>query len=77
MAARMTPDEYRAARQRRGTQVEVAQRLGIDRSTVARREGGGMVITTEAALAILRLRPLKARRSSGRRIASCVQASRA
>ena len=35
-----------------GTQAAVARRLGVARSTVAHREGGRMVITTEAALAI-------------------------
>jgi transcriptional regulator with XRE-family HTH domain len=48
----MTADEYKATRQRFGTQAEVAARLGVARSTVADRERGDMVITTEAALAL-------------------------
>lgn len=49
----MTPAEYKAARERLGTQAEVAARLGVARSTVADRERGDMVITTEAAFAML------------------------
>lgn len=48
----MTAAEYKAARERLGTQAEVAARLGVARSTVADRERGDMVITTEAALAL-------------------------
>jgi transcriptional regulator with XRE-family HTH domain len=48
----MTDDEYKATRQRLGTQAEVAVRLGVARSTVADRERGDMVITREAALAL-------------------------
>ncbi len=51
----MTGVEYKAARERLGTQAEIAARLGVACSTVAHREGGGMPITTEAALAILAL----------------------
>jgi len=51
----VTAAEYKTIRQRLGTQAEVAARLGVARSTVAHREGGGMPITTEAALAILAL----------------------
>lgn len=49
----MTATEYKAARERLGTQAEVASRLGVARSTVADRERGDMVITTEAAGALL------------------------
>ena len=48
----MPAGEYKAARERLGTQAEVASRLGVARSTVADRERGDMVITTEAALAL-------------------------
>ena len=48
----MNGAEYKTARQRLGTQAEVAARLGVARSTVADRERGDMVITTEAALAL-------------------------
>ena len=47
----MNATEYKATRERLGTQAEVASRLGVARSTVADRERGDMVITTEAALA--------------------------
>ena len=48
----MVASKYKAARERLGTQAEVASRLGVARSTVADRERGDMVITTEAALAL-------------------------
>lgn len=48
----MTAAEYKANRERLGTQAEVASRLGVARSTVADRERGDMWITTEAALAL-------------------------
>lgn len=57
----MSPNEYKSIRQRLGTQAEVAARLGVARSTVAHREGGGMPITTEAALAIVALPKKRAR----------------
>lgn len=52
-----TPEEYKAARERLGTQAEVAEALGINRVTLANRERGaaGYPITTEAALAIMAL----------------------
>lgn len=56
--------DYKATRERIGTQVEVAARLGVARSTVQRRELGKMVITQEAALAI---RALPVGRLDGRR----------
>ncbi len=46
---------YRKIRKAIGTQQTVADRLGIDRVTVARRETGALPITREAALAILSL----------------------
>ena len=48
----MTCEEYKTKRERLGTQAEVASRLGVARSTVADRERGDMVITTESALAL-------------------------
>lgn len=51
----MTSAQYKTLRQRLGTQSEVARRLGVARSTVARRETGAMLITPEAALAIMAL----------------------
>ena len=48
----LTATEYQTARQQRGTQAAVAARLGVSRVTVAKRETGAMVITTEAALAL-------------------------
>ena len=51
----MTPEEYKAARKLRGTQAEVAARLGVQTSTVQRREYGDIPITTEAALALAAL----------------------
>ena len=50
---RMTGAEYKAARERLGTQAEVASRLQVARSTVARREIGALPITEEAASALL------------------------
>jgi transcriptional regulator with XRE-family HTH domain len=51
----MTPAEYKALRQRLGTQAAIAARLGVARSTVAHRERGAMPITIEAGLALLGL----------------------
>ncbi|NBW12073.1 MAG: XRE family transcriptional regulator [Caulobacteraceae bacterium] len=51
----MTAAEYKATREHLGTQAEVASRLGVARSTVADRERGDMLITTEAELALFAL----------------------
>lgn len=51
----MTADEYKAARQLRGTQASVAAQLCVRRATVAEREGGKTPVTREAALALLAL----------------------
>jgi len=60
----MNPEEYKAARERIGTQAEVAAMLGVNRVTVAKRESGTMTITNEAVLAIQSLRrPRRARKS--------------
>lgn len=60
----MTAAEYKATRQRIGTQAEVASRLGVNRVTVAKRENGTMTITNEAALAIQSLRRPRGKRKS-------------
>jgi len=48
----MTPKKYKSAREQRGTQAAVAEALGVDRVTIARRETGGQIITREAWLAL-------------------------
>ena len=58
----MTPDQYRTARQERGTQKCVALALGVDYRTVQRREAGEIEITREAAMALLALPKTKERR---------------
>ena len=60
----MNAAEYKAARERLGTQAEVALLLGVNRVTVAKREGGTMTITNEAVLAIQSLRRPKRSRKS-------------
>jgi len=60
----MTATEYKATRERLGTQAEVAAMVGVNRVTVAKRENGTMTITNEAVLAIQSLRrPRRARKS--------------
>ena len=60
----MTSDEYKAARERLGTQAEVAAMLGVNRVTVAKRENDTMTITNEAVLAIQSLRRPRRKRKS-------------
>ena len=60
----MTPEEYKATRERLGTQAKVALMLGVNRVTVAKRENGTMTITNEAVLAIQSLRSPKRSRKS-------------
>jgi DNA-binding XRE family transcriptional regulator len=60
----MTAPEYKAAREHLGTQAEVALMLGVNRVTVAKREGGTMTITNEAVLAIQSLRRPRGKRKS-------------
>lgn len=48
----MSPAQYRKLRQKLGTWKHVAGLLGVNWSTIARREAGTIPITTEAALAI-------------------------
>lgn len=54
----MQPEQYKATRERLGTQAEVARILGVNRVTVAKRETGKMKITWEAYLAIRAIAPL-------------------
>lgn len=51
----MTPTEYKAERQARGTQRAVAKALGVHHVTVARREAGALPVSQEASLALLAL----------------------
>jgi DNA-binding XRE family transcriptional regulator len=60
----MTAIEYKATRERLGTQAEVADMLGVNRVTVAKRENGTMTITNEAVLAIQSLRSPRGKRKS-------------
>jgi DNA-binding XRE family transcriptional regulator len=60
----MTPEEYKATRERLGTQAEAAAMLGVNRVTVAKRENGTMTITNEAVLAIQSLRRPRGKRKS-------------
>jgi DNA-binding transcriptional regulator YiaG len=48
----VTASEYKALREKVGTQAEVSARLQVSRVTVAKRETGAMVITEEAARAL-------------------------
>lgn len=48
----MTADEYRALRERVGSQREVAARLGVHFMTISKRERGVLPVTEEAAIAI-------------------------
>ncbi len=60
----MQPEQYKATRERLGTQAEVARLLGVNRVTVAKRENGTMTITNEAVLAIQSLRRPRNKRKS-------------
>lgn len=51
----MTKENYRAEREQRGNQIEVAALLGVTNVTIARREAGTQTITREAWLALLSL----------------------
>ena len=48
----MTPQKYKAEREKRGTQAAVAALLDIQRETLSRRETGAQPITREAELAL-------------------------
>ena len=51
----MTATDYKAERERRGTQEEVAAALGVSRVAVARRETGTRPVSRESWLALLAL----------------------
>lgn len=57
----MTSSAYKAERERRGTQEEVAAALGVSRVTIARRETGTRPVIREAWLALLALPKKRAR----------------
>lgn len=57
----MGPIEYKAEREKRGTQKEVAALLGVSRVTIARRETGARPVIREAWLALLALPKKRAR----------------
>ena len=59
----MSPADYKREREARGTQESVAALLGVDRTTLARRETGALPITREAELALLALSKTKKRPS--------------
>jgi hypothetical protein len=48
----VTPAKYKAERQARGTQKEVAALLGVSRVTITRREIGDRAISREVWLAL-------------------------
>lgn len=58
----MNAAAYKAERERRGTQEEVAALLGVSRVTIARRETGTRPVSREAWLALLAL-PIKIKRA--------------
>jgi transcriptional regulator with XRE-family HTH domain len=55
---RVNPEQYKAEREKRGTQQEVAEMLGVSRITLARRETGTRPVSKECFLALLSL-PLR------------------
>jgi DNA-binding transcriptional regulator YiaG len=55
----MTGQDYQAMRERVGSQVAVANALGIDSRTIQRREHGKMKITREAEAALHSLHAYK------------------
>lgn len=57
----MNAANYKAERERRGTQGEVAALIGVSRVTIARRETGTRPVTREAWLALLALPKKRAR----------------
>jgi hypothetical protein len=57
----VTADDYKAERERRGTQEEVAAALSVSRVAVARRETGTRPVSREAWLALLALPKKRAR----------------
>lgn len=51
----VNPEQYKAEREKRGTQSEVAGKLGVSRITLARRETGTRPVSRECFLALLSL----------------------
>ena len=51
----VTPKNYKAEREKRGTQQQVADLLGVHQVTIARRETGKLEITKEAERALVSL----------------------
>ena len=58
----MNPEDYKAEREKRGTQAAVAALLRVDPQTISRRERGEIPITPEAALALISLPKSRRRR---------------
>ena len=58
----MNPEDYKAEREKRGTQAAVAALLRVDPQTISRRERGEIPITHEAALALISLPKSRRRR---------------
>ena len=52
---RVNPQQYKAEREKRGTQEQVAAKLGVSRITLARRETGARPVSRECFLALLSL----------------------
>lgn len=48
----MSGEEYRALRERVGSQREAAERLGVHRQTISQRERGVLPVDREAELAL-------------------------
>lgn len=48
----MTKEEYREARRKLGTQVQVARLLAVDHTLISKRERGVVRVNREAELAI-------------------------
>ena len=57
----MNATNYKAERERRGTQEQIAAALGVSRVTIARRETGTRPVIREAWLALLALPKKRAR----------------
>lgn len=66
----MKAAEYKAERELRGTQTEVAEKLGTTQVTLARRENGGP-ISKEVELALLSL-PKKRKKTTKRPGQECL-----
>ena len=62
----MTPEQYKSARQQRGTQQGVAALLGVDYRTIQRRESGEIEITLEGGTVVARDSPVRWAAGAGR-----------